>query len=116
MKHLPRSIGFQQELERLLIAISPTLADGSWAYGIQFENETFSTFPYYWGDCTCDSCEENDYACEPSCLSMRPNFYFKPTDLKITWYKYILRGGETNQSIDLSDFKIIIDRCIDSLK
>lgn len=26
---------------------------GSWGYGIDFENEVFRMFPYYWGDCTC---------------------------------------------------------------
>ena len=50
---IERNVGFEEALYRLFEAVSPK-SDTSWReYGIEFENETFSIFPYYWGGCTC---------------------------------------------------------------
>jgi hypothetical protein len=34
---------------------------GNDGYGVDFENETFAMFPFYWGDCTCGF-DEREYA------------------------------------------------------
>jgi len=49
------------------------------------------------------------------CLLLKPNFLYKPTGLKIQWYKYPLRDSYSNQEIKLGDFKKIIDECINSV-
>jgi hypothetical protein len=50
---IERDEGFEKELYRLFEAVSPE-RDNSWReYGVRFENDIFSVFPYYWGDCTC---------------------------------------------------------------
>lgn len=45
---MPRGVGYEEELERLFKKIDP-----KYFREVEFENETFSVFPYYWGDCTC---------------------------------------------------------------
>lgn len=61
---IPRGVGFEEELSRLFDAYAPD-RDNSWReYGIEFENDTFLVFPYYWGDCTCGY-EEADQFNEP---------------------------------------------------
>ena len=50
---LERGIGFEEELYRLFEACNPK-RDNSWReYGFDFDNDTFTIFPYYWGDCEC---------------------------------------------------------------
>lgn len=44
-----------------------------------------------------------------------PNFWYKPLDLRITWYKYIGRDMHYNQEIDLCLWPEIINNCIESL-
>lgn len=47
------SAGYYEELARLFEAYAPD-RDHSWReYGEEFENDVFSVFPYYWGNCTC---------------------------------------------------------------
>lgn len=48
---IERHVGFEDELCRLFDAYAPD-CDNSW-YGVEFENNIFSVFPYYDGDCTC---------------------------------------------------------------
>lgn len=54
---MPRGGGWEHELYRLFDAIDRSKhnkRDNSWRdYGVDFENETFYTMPYYWGDCNC---------------------------------------------------------------
>jgi len=52
---------------------------------------------------------------KPDCDLERPNFLFKPTGLRIEWYKYPLRDAYSNQEITAKDFNKIIIRCIKSL-
>ena len=40
---------FENDMFRLLDALLPE----SGIYGTEFENDVFSTLPYWWGDCTC---------------------------------------------------------------
>ena len=53
--------------------------------------------------------------CKKECLLMRPNFYYKPNGFEIQWYKYPLRDSYTNKPITLTEFKQIIDKCIESI-
>lgn len=50
---IDRGVGFEDELVRLFESYAPD-RDNSWReYGINFENDIFSVFTYYWGECTC---------------------------------------------------------------
>ncbi len=205
---VPRDAGYEKELERLFDACTPDRED-EWGYRRieEFENDVFSVFPYYWGDCTCgyadkeyewveankhrpdcyqselerrladdeekhkvhsemlmasgddevtewevtrefkrrvmkQLCDEmgiewNDgYGCwahctcdykdkwrafcannhhTPDCLLVRPNFHYKPTNYQLRWYKYPLRDSYANQKLTLSQFRKMIDHCIQSL-
>ena len=69
---IERDEGFEEELFRLFETIAPE-RDNLWReYGVEFENDVFSIFPYYWGDCVCGYDEkdaqwqeENEH--EPHC-------------------------------------------------
>jgi len=52
---------------------------------------------------------ENDH--NPDCLTVRPNFLYKPTGFAIKWYKYPLRDSYKNQDVSLREFHTIIDDC-----
>jgi len=43
-----REVGFESELERLFHKIDP-----DFFRDVEYENDVFSIFPYYWGECTC---------------------------------------------------------------
>ena len=51
---------------------------------------------------------------KPKCDLKRPNFLFKPTGLRIEWYKYPLRDAYSNQEITVENFRGIIAQCIKS--
>lgn len=70
--------------------------------------------------CTCDYhtrwgvwALQNDHA--PTCPIVLPNFHLKENDFQITWYKYPLRDSYSNAPFELSWFRLVIDRCIESL-
>lgn len=220
---VPRTSGWEEESERLFDSYSDS-KDNS--YGVNFENETFSVFTYYWGDCTCGYdhreaewsllnshnkgcyqdklkddinyflqlnpeplaqmwntsyeevgdgvtmissepaispradtrrqwyakkreyedkvydklCKEfgldRKYGCavhctcdygerwekflleswhKNDCLTIKPNFLFKPNGFEIQWYKYPLRDAYMNQNITLEEFRKIVLDCINSL-
>jgi len=73
---IERGVGFEEELYRLFDAIDPN-RDNSWReYGVNFENETFMTFPYWWGDCECGfdekDCDWSDNnVCSDTCFSVK---------------------------------------------
>lgn len=46
------------------------------------------------------------------CRLLRPNFWYKPTDFRLWWYKYPLRGAERSQQISDAEFASIIVNCI----
>ena len=52
---LERHCGFEGQLQRLFMACTKDdkELDYNLSYGMEFENDCFSLFPYYWGDCTC---------------------------------------------------------------
>lgn len=77
-----------------------------------------------WGSachCTCGKEEratawfsENKH--DTRCPIVLPNFWFKPTDLRVEWYKYIGREMETNRPLELSELVAIYEQCLASLK
>lgn len=66
---IERGQGYEQELARLFDVCAPDRDTNLRDYGVDFENDTFHVFPYYWGDCTCgydefesEWCEHNHHA------------------------------------------------------
>ena len=79
-------------------------------YG-KYENDVFSLFPYYWGECECES--ELIHVHNKSCPCNWPNFHYKPTDLKIEWYKYPFRDSFSNKPFTVEEFVTMLDHCVE---
>lgn len=97
-----------------------------------FENDTFYIRPYNWDgislyDCSCglddklDELEEPDIAeyehgfHSKDCVAWETNFYYKPANLKIAWYKYPLRSAYSNQIIEKDVMEAILEDCVKSV-
>ena len=68
--------------------------DQSWvAVNGGHSNGIFIVRPYSWGECSCD-----DFGRWPNCdcSASWPNFEHLPSGFKMAWYKYPLRGAESN--------------------
>lgn len=98
--------------------------DGDWnaKYGANFENEVFLMKRYCWCDQPeCDWCMHGDQPDFDARLAARfgttdyqghrlrryydpPNFWFKPDDFRVTWYKYIGRDMAANKDNVSGDF------------
>lgn len=113
---IPRHSGYEHELYRLFSVVQGVEYEKVDSYCEPFENDIFSLFPYYWGDCTCGINEENDEEHKPDCLLLKPNFYYKPDGLRIEWYKYPLRDSYSNKKLTMKYFINVIDDCIKSLR
>lgn len=66
---------------------------------LYFENDVFSVMCYF---------EDNE--------EDLPNFYHKPSNLKIEWYKYPFRSSTSNRKFTKQEFKDILYDCFKSLK
>lgn len=55
-----------------------------------------------------------DYT-EPNCHMRMPNFWYKPTNLRIDWYKYPLRDSYSNREFNESELKEIFKKYNSSL-
>ena len=93
--------------------------DGEWAekYGTEYSDEKVIMKPFCWCEKPqCPYCFDVDF--EPSeelikkygidkdeddCM-VAPNFWYKPIDFKVWWYKYIGRSTHCNKSISESEF------------
>lgn len=71
--------------------------------------------------CTCDFHDryaewhtENYH--DSRCGVVRPNFWHKPSGLRVHWYKYIGRSMTINRSIEQSEWQKIYNECRVSLK
>ena len=53
---------------------------------------------------------------EFKCKVRKPNFYYKPNNFQIQWYKYPFRDSYMNKKITVKEFSKIINKCIDSLE
>lgn len=69
-------------------------------YGIEYSDDTFEMRPYYWGD---DEEESN-----------KVNFWHKPSNYKMTWYKYPMRDAYANMEIDANQFVQVLKDCLNS--
>jgi len=97
---IPRTAPFEGLLDTLLHALG---GDG---YGVKFDNKVFQINPYCWcGDEVCPQCG----------IGEQVNFWFKPTDFKIKWYKYPLRDSYANRPVSELEFLSMINKCILSL-
>jgi hypothetical protein len=52
----------------------------------------------------------------PTCGTVRPNFLYKPTGLRIDWYKYPFRDSYSSAPLTADEFGRVIDACIASLR
>lgn len=87
-----------------------------WAekYGTNFENDKFMMHRFCW--CEKDDCSWCGGNIIPELMKssgfekneVAPNFWYKPLDLKVWWYKYIGRGVKVNKQLTESDFKQMI--------
>jgi len=75
-------------------------AYGMNSHGKGFENDTFAIRPYNWSD-------ENDPL---------PNFEYKPTGLKIEWYKYPFRASYMTKPYNREELRWIFGICIESVR
>ena len=84
---------------------------------IGFENDIFSIYPS--GDdveCDCSNPNkesETDEKHDDNCSLYRANFHFKPTNFKIWWHKYPMRGATMLPEISTVDFMRMIIQCVD---
>lgn len=119
---------YDSALDKILraIAVSYSTDKGEWAekYGTNFENEVFLMHRFCWCDAedgSCLWCIHGDHPDFERLLSERfgsegggeydyqrhrarhyydpPNFWHKPTDFRVRWYKYIGRDVETNKPV-----------------
>lgn len=67
-----------------------------------FGNDVFIIRPYYWGD-------------DDSIFDL-PNFEYKPTGFKLSWYKYPMRDSHSNMKINEQLMREMLAECENSLK
>jgi hypothetical protein len=100
------------------------LGDSTEKYGCDYENDIFMIHRYCWcekNDDSCLWCMHGDHPDFDRLLNLKfgtidyqkyrcrhyydpPNFWFKPTDFRLTWYKYIGRDMASNKDEIPSDF------------
>jgi hypothetical protein len=102
---------------------------GEYGYGINFENNVFMMHPFCWcGKRECGWCLEcyceakkikekyvTTNECDNHSKERLPNFWYKPTNLKIHWYKWIGRDMEFNKDINDDEWEKILKHCIESI-
>lgn len=71
--------------------------------GAEYENDVFLISAYDWRD---DLPEEE----------MVPNFWFKPLNYQVEWYKHIGRGTFSNRPMDIDTTMDMLNKCIVSLE
>lgn len=101
--------------------------DGEWAekYGTDFENGTFMMHRFCWcEEETCGWC--GSVGAMPQLMrdmlgvkfsesDRLPNFWYKPLDFKVWWYKYIGRGVETNMNLTKEQLLDMTQKCVASV-
>jgi len=92
-------------VEAIMRAIAEVYGDErGWPrkYGGDYANDTFAMKPYCW--CEREGCL--------LCFGDAPNFWYKPTDFKVTWYKFIGRGMKFNRKIGIAEAAEMLYRCV----
>lgn len=75
--------------------------------GEPYVNDVFAMSAYCW-------CEGGAKGHEDACP---PNFFYKPTNLTITWYKHAERGIRSNvEDLSALDWHRIVNMCIESIR
>lgn len=118
-------------LRRIAVAAAKVNGDDGWVekYGTDFENDVFMMHSFCWCEkIDCPWCNgelpeghtvrkfrypENEPFDDDWCSA--PNFVFKPSGLKVWWYKYIGRDMETNRPVTDEEVKEVERACIASL-
>lgn len=77
-------------------------------YGTHEDNETFMMHPFCW--CDLDDCKW--CAPENEGEEAAPNFHYKPTDIKVWWYKYIGRGVRMNRKVNFGECCVMLAECL----
>lgn len=111
-------------------------------YGKAFENEVFMMHHFCWCDAEDGSCLwcihgdhldfdkllgahfGNEDKTEPYQYARHkirhywdpPNFWYKPTDFRLTWYKYICRDTATNREVSAAEVIAMYDLCTVSIR
>ncbi len=67
------------------------------------ENDTFAVRSYYWGESE-DEEDRNAW-----------HFWYKPSGLKIQWYKYPLRGAASSEKLDKEKLEAVLAECARSI-
>ena len=112
---------YDTELDRFLRIFAEAHKEykGQWAekYGVDYEDDVFMMHPFCW--CEKDDCLWCGGEIEPELFremdlsdhhGPAPNFWYKPLDFKVWWYKYIGRGMDTNISLTKGEFnQMLID-------
>ena len=114
---------YDDDLDRFLRLFAEMYSpnkDEEWAekYGTDFENHKVKMYRFCWCEKeTCPYC----YGAEKPTREMinrygiektggeAPNFWYKPLDFKVWWYKYIGRGVKTNKKLSNKEFKQMIE-------
>lgn len=71
--------------------------------GAEYENDVFLISAYDWRD---DLPEDQQI----------PNFWYKPLNYQVEWYKHIGRGTFSNRPMPIDDAIVMLDKCIESLQ
>jgi len=64
----------------------------------------------------CEFCTTSlfpEYGTEPG--RPAPNFWYKPTDFKVWWYKYIGRDMEYNRKVRVKEWNAIFRHCLEAV-
>lgn len=71
--------------------------------GAEYENDVFLMSAYDWRD---DLPEEDQV----------PNFWYKPLNYQVEWYKHIGRGTFSNRPMDIDSAMDMLNKCIVSIE
>lgn len=84
-----------------------TETDDKYAYGEEFENDTFRMIPF--------SYDSLEYEFEGAEDNEDWNFTWKGNNFKVSWYKHIGRGMTYSRSISYTEFIKMCSECVASL-
>jgi hypothetical protein len=96
---------------------------GRFGYGTKFENDVFYMHPFCWCESeTCEYCygplNTEKWGTEDG-RSRRyydpPLFWYKPSNLRITWYKWIGRDMEANRNTSQEEWEHVVKECYASI-
>lgn len=71
--------------------------------GAEYENDVFLISAYNWNEDIPDD-------------EQVPNFWFKPLNYQVEWYKHIGRGTFSNRPMPIDDAIVMLEKCIASLQ